>query len=46
MAESNMAEFMMEELKMVAIIKLIRMELVWVKIRVEWRVFLSESERR
>ena len=41
MAESKMAEFKMAEFKMVAIIKLIRLELVWVRVRLEWRVFFE-----
>ena len=41
-----MAESKIAELKMVAIIKFIQMELVWDRVRVEVRVFLSESERK
>ena len=46
MAESKMAEFKMAEVKMAAIIKLSRqwlslspIELVWVRVRVEWECF-------
>ena len=39
MAESKMAELKMEELKMVAVIKLIRLNLVWVRVRVEEECF-------
>ena len=51
MAESKMAELKMEEFKMVAIIKLIRMnefESDWISLSQSQngvRVFLSESER-
>ena len=39
MAESKMAEFNMEEFKMVAFIKFSQIELVWVTVRVEEECF-------
>ena len=40
MAESNMAKFKMAEFKMAAIIKWVnQIELVWVRVRVEWECF-------
>ena len=46
MAVSKMAKFMMAEFKMAAIIKLgenewvwVRLDLVWVRVRVEWECF-------
>ena len=39
MAESKMAEFKMGEFKMAAIIKLNRLNLVWVRLRVEGECF-------